>query len=171
MARGIRRFAFRSAGLLAMLGLAACGTGPRLAEGGAALECAPYARAVTGLRLSGDAAAWWTEAAGIYARGSRPRPGAVLVFRRSDRLPSGHVAVVARVLSGRSILVNQANWVHRRVTRDEPVMDVSAGNDWSAVRVWWQPSGRMGSRVYPTYGFIVPAPAPAPARRVALGGG
>jgi CHAP domain len=160
MRRGIRRFASLAAALAAMLGLAACGTGPHLAQGGAAqgsvLECAPYARAVSGVRLFGEADAWWNEAAGVYARGPRPVPGAVLVFRRSGRLPFGHVSVVTRILSGRSILVSQANWVHRRVTRDEPVVDVSPGNDWTAVRVWWQPGGQLGSHVYPTYGFIVP---------------
>jgi hypothetical protein len=80
----------------------------------------------------------------------------VLVFRREERLPSGHVAVVSRVLSGRQILVTQANWVHHRVTEDQPVVDVSAGNDWTEVRVWWPPIGQMGSHAYPAYGFIRP---------------
>ncbi len=51
---------------------------------------------------------------------------------------------------------HQANWVPHRVTQDMPVMDVSPANDWSAVRVWWPPSGQMGSRHYPTWGFILP---------------
>jgi len=52
--------------------------------------------------------------------------------------------------------VTQANWVHRRITRDEAVLDVSPGNDWSRVRVWWAPSRALGTTVYPTYGFIAP---------------
>jgi hypothetical protein len=65
-------------------------------------------------------------------------------------------AVVSSVISERTILVTQANWVAHRVTEDMPVMDVSPANDWSAVRVWWPPSGQMGSRHYPTWGFILP---------------
>jgi hypothetical protein len=41
------------------------------------------------------------------------------------------------------------------------VLDVSPGNDWSAVRVWWPPSQAWGVTVYPTYGFIQPHPAGA----------
>ena len=119
----------------------------------------PYARQVSGLQLHGEAYSWWEQAAGRYDRGSVPRPGSVLVFRRSDRLGSGHVSVVERVVSDREVTVTQANWVPRRVTRGEPVVDVSPDNDWSAVRVWWEPSLALGRTAYPTYGFIGPAPA------------
>ncbi len=147
--------------VLAVL-LSACGFGPRRivsSSGYAALECVPYARQVSGLQLHGEAHSWWEQAAGRYDRGSVPRPGSVLVFRRSARLGSGHVSVVERVVSDREIVVTQANWVPRRVTRDEPVVDVSPGNDWSAVRVWWAPSLALGRTAYPTYGFIGPATA------------
>jgi hypothetical protein len=75
-------------GLLLLL-LSGCGGGPRLQPGGTlgqsfSLECAPYARAVTGIQLSGEAAWWWDEAAGrYYPRVQQPQPGSVLVFRRS----------------------------------------------------------------------------------------
>jgi surface antigen len=59
-----------------------------------------------------------------------------MVLSRSQRLPSGHVAVVSRVLSRRQIMVTQANWVHHRVTQDQPVTDMSDHGDWSVVRVW-----------------------------------
>ncbi len=39
------------------------------------------------------------------------------------------------------------------------MVDVSPGNDWSAVRVWWAPAHALGATVYPTYGFIAPGPA------------
>ena len=146
--------------LLLGLALAGCGSSPRLASGGGsneAIECAPYARQASGIQLYGDAAAWWDEAAGRYARSDQPQPGAVLVFRRSGRLPYGHVSVVKGVSSGREIIVTQANWVHHRIARAEPVVDVSPGNDWSAVRVWWAPSGQLGTTVYPTFGFVGPA--------------
>ena len=142
--------------------LAGCGSGPRpgLTTGpsrSADLECAPYARQVSGIELYGDAADWWDNAAGRYARTIQPSPGAVLVFTRSSRLPHGHVSVVSVLRSEREILVTQANWVHGRIARAEPVVDVSPGNDWSAVRVWWEPARQLGSSVYSAYGFIQPA--------------
>ena len=130
-----------------------------------AIECAPFARQVSGIQLYGDAASWWDQAEGRYDRGSQPVEGGVLVFRRSQRLPYGHVSVVAADVSSREIRVTQANWVHHRVTRDEPVVDVSPGNDWSRVRVWWAPSNSLGSTVYATYGFIGPNPGGAPRPR------
>ena len=146
-----------SAILLAALALSAC-AGPSRHSAGlsrpATVECAPYAREVTGLQLYGDAADWWEAAAGRYGRSAQPSPGAVLVFERSSRLPHGHVSVVAGQPGDREITVTQANWVHGRIARSEPVVDVSPGNDWSAVRVWWEPSGQLGTTTYRTYGFI-----------------
>lgn len=144
--------------LIGTILLAGCGGG-RVAEttSPSNIECAPYARQISGMALYGDAADWWDGAAGRYARGVQPSEGAVLVFRRSDRLPHGHVSVVTSAEGGRAIRVTQANWVHHRVARDEPVTDVSTANDWSAVRVWWAPAGQLGSTVYPTYGFVGPA--------------
>lgn len=143
------------------LALAACGSsvphGPRVGDyvgGTVPLECAPFARALSGVRLSGPAADWWWKADGQYARSYTPVVGSVLVFQRTQRLPEGHVAVVSRVLSRREILVTQANWVHHRVTSDQPVIDISANGDWSAVRVWWPPSAQMGVTDYPALGFI-----------------
>ena len=127
-------------------------------DASAALQCVPYARQVSGIQLHGEAFSWWEQAAGRYGRGRVPVRGSVLVFRRSARLGSGHVSVVDRVVSEREIVVRQANWVPRRITR-EPVMDVSPGNDWSAVQVWWAPSRAWGRTAYPTYGFIGPAVA------------
>ena len=124
---------------------------------GSALECAPFARQASGLQLFGDAAGWWDQAAGVYARGTTPRPGAVLVFRATGRLPHGHVSVVARVLSRREIEVDQANWVHHHLGQSESVVDVSDQNDWSAVRVWWAPSQALGATTYAAYGFVGPS--------------
>lgn len=137
--------------------------GSRLASLGPyrSVECAPYARARSGLSLRGAAHAWWREAAGRYQRGQVPIPGSVLVFRRSARLPYGHGSVVRRVVSGREIRVDQANWAHHRLGRDDPVMDVSRANDWSKARVWWAPSGALGRSAYATYGFVGPGPAGA----------
>src|SRR5579863_1557304 len=148
--------------LLLLLALAACGSsGPegnaRLGDyvgGSVPVECAPFARALSGVRLWGEAADWWPEAAGRYERGETPSVGSVLVLYRSGRLPSGHVAVVSQVVGRREILVTQANWVRGRVSEDQPVIDVSEENDWSLVRVWWPPVGQMGISEYAAYGFI-----------------
>lgn len=150
--------------LLVLLGLAGCGGGSRAVTGAgtsSSLECAPFARQVSGIQLFGEAYSWWDKADGLYDKSSEPVEGGVLVFRRSGRLPSGHVSVVAERISDREIKVTQANWVHHRITRDESVLDVSPNNDWSRVRVWWAPSRVLGSTVYPTYGFIAPSRARA----------
>ena len=130
------------------------------------VECVPYARQASGVQLYGDAADWWDEAAGRYARSARPQAGAVLVFERSARLPHGHVSVVTSVTAPRAVLVTQANWVHHSIGAAEPVVDVSPGNDWTAVRVWWAPAHALGVTVYPAYGFVGPAGAD-PAGRIA----
>jgi hypothetical protein len=140
--------------LLALSACASRGPAGDYVGGSVPLDCVPFARALSGVRLSGAAADWWLQADGRYGRDNAPSIGSVLVLRRSGRLPSGHVAVVSQVLSARQVLVTQANWVHSRVSEDQPVTDVSPANDWSMVRVWWPPSGAMGITDYLAYGFI-----------------
>jgi CHAP domain len=121
------------------------------------MSCVPFARADSGIKLAGDAYAWWGHAAGVYARGDAPVPGSVLAFRANVRMRLGHVAVVSRVINRREIEVDQANWGDGgAITRSVPVIDVSEDNDWTAVRVALG-DGRYGS-VYPTYGFIYDRP-------------
>ncbi len=120
------------------------------------VQCAPYARQVSGVNLRGRAASWWWEARGHYQRSHRPQPGSVLVFRASSRIPDGHVSVVRRLRTRRRIEVDHANWVGGRIEHSVPVEDISPRGDWSLVRVWWAPAGSMGRRAYPTYGFILP---------------
>ena len=142
------------------LSLGACGSSSGSGHvgdyvgGSVRLECAPFARALSGVRLSGAAADWWWQAEGRYSRSYTPTVGSVLVLSRTGRLRSGHVSVVSRVISSREVLVAQANWVRDRVTEDQPVVDVSPGNDWSVVRVWWPPSSQMGITEFPAHGFI-----------------
>lgn len=114
--------------------------------------CVPFARAVTGIEIRGNARTWWKQAAGKYERGSQPRIGAVMNFRGSRKMPMGHVAVVSNVVDSRTVLVDQANWERNRITQDTLVVDVSAKNDWSQVRVA-SANGTLG-RVNPVYGFI-----------------
>lgn len=116
------------------------------------LWCVPFARAVTGVEISGNAKTWWARAKGLYARGHKPQVGAVMAFAASRSMPKGHVAVVSKVVSEREILIDQANWERNRVTQDTLVVDVSAKGDWSAVKVA-NARGTLG-RVNPINGFI-----------------
>ncbi len=166
-------------GWLGLAGLSAC-AGPQVAqpvglsrpvpglgpyEG---LSCVPYARTRSGIALRGDAWQWWAAADGRYPRGQRPAPGAVLVLARSSRLREGHVAVVREVVSAREIRVDHANWasgaLRGRVALDQPVLDVSARNDWTAVRVWYPRTASLGATVFPAHGFIMPRSEMAAAR-------
>ncbi|HXD02460.1 MAG TPA: CHAP domain-containing protein, partial [Novosphingobium sp.] len=45
------------------------------------LQCVPYARAVSGVLIFGDARTWWDQADGRYARGTTPKVGAVMTFK------------------------------------------------------------------------------------------
>src|SRR6516165_1932133 len=124
-----------------------------------AANCALYARAETGVALFGSAGGWWDEANGRYERGHVPAVGSILVFKRTQQIPSGHVAVVAQVIGPREILVDHANWYHGAVTRGMSVIDTSSAHDWTSVAVINPPSGTLG-RDYPTYGFVYPGAGP-----------
>jgi len=145
---------------LLFLALASC-AGPRLESPShfgspTHLTCVPYARDVSGIDLSGDAYEWWDEADGVYPRSQTPRTGAVLVLAPHGNMDVGHLAVVTSVEGAREILVTQSNWLPHRIEHDQPVEDVSAGNDWTQVRVWYEPAHALGRTVYPAYGFILP---------------
>ncbi len=114
--------------------------------------CVPFARQVSGIEIKGNAATWWHKAGGQYERGSMPQIGAVMNFRASKSMPMGHVAVVSKVVDERQVLVDQADWIRNRITKDTLVVDVSAQNDWSQVRVA-NSDGTLG-RTNPVYGFI-----------------
>lgn len=153
-------------GLVLLLPLAGCGTArpprPGVPQPGpnAEMSCVPYVRLRTGVSLRGDARVWWGAAAGRYRRSRRPEPGAVLVLAGTRRLPSGHVAVVSRVVSAREIRVDHANWAsgaaRGRIALDQPVQDASPGNDWSLVRVWYPGVNDFGTTLFAAQGFILP---------------
>jgi hypothetical protein len=105
------------------------------------------------VKLFGDAWRWWSAAAGLYDRGAIPRAGSVLSFQSNPRMPLGHIAVVTRVISQREIEVDHANWAPGAVGRQVHVLDVSAANDWTAVRVELPEPDHFGA-VYGTNGFI-----------------
>jgi surface antigen len=127
------------------------------------LQCVTFVRKITGIQIFGDAWTWWAKATGHYAKGTSPQSGAVLVFRPSGRMRRGHVAVVDQVLTDRIIQINHANWSpidgrRGKVEQDVTVIDVSPANDWTQVKVWYDPLGDMGHTVYATYGFIYQPP-------------
>ncbi len=135
------------------------GTPARIVVPATPLQCVPYARQVSGVSIRGDAWTWWRSAKGRYRRGGTPSVGSVLVLKRTRRLRLGHLAVVKVILNDRLIVVDQANWLNRgRLPLNIPVRDVSAGNAWSEVRVWYAPGGNYGTRTYPVQGFIHPEP-------------
>lgn len=125
------------------------------------LQCVPYAREVTGIRIRGDAWTWWGQAEGRYARGSRPKVGAVMAFQPHGKMELGHVAAVSRIVDSRTVLLRHANWSPingRRGQIEDNVraVDVSPENDWSQVRVWFAPIAGLGSTAWPIQGFIYP---------------
>lgn len=126
-------------------------------------QCVAYAREATGVAIRGNANTWWGQAEGKYARGRAPKPGAILAFKSMRGMPMGHVAVVAKVVGDRELLLDHANWSRRgKVERGVRAIDVSPEGDWSQVRVWYAGIGDMGKRVNPAFGFIYPDHAVAP---------
>jgi surface antigen len=123
------------------------------------LQCVPYARERSGVQIYGDAHTWWDQAAGRYARGSRPRVGAVMAFRPAGSMVLGHVAAVSRVIDTRTVLLDHANWSpidgrRGQIERGVRAIDVSPANDWSQVRVWYAPLQDLGTTAWPVAGFI-----------------
>lgn len=121
--------------------------------------CVQYVQSYGDVKLRGDGWQWWDNAAGHYDRGQTPKPGAVLVLKRTGHLRSGHVAIVSKVIDKRTILVDHANWGWSRDTKGRVhmgmrVVDVSPKNDWSQTRFWFEPGNTLGSRTYPAYGFV-----------------
>ncbi len=134
-----------------------------LAPAGAAADgywqCVPFARLISGIQIWGDAWTWWKQAAGKYETGAQPKFGAVLCFKPTARMKLGHVAVVSQVLTDRVIQITHANWseiggTRGQVEKDVTLIDVSANNDWSQVKVWYDPVRQLGGSVYATHGFI-----------------
>lgn len=126
-----------------------------VAQAADVLQCVPYARAVSGIEIYGDALNWWDKAEGRYERGQTPRKGAVMSFQPTGPMTLGHVAVVSKVLGPREILIRHANWSQPgAIEEDVLARDVSEVGDWSEVKIWFSPNGRMGARTNPVNGFI-----------------
>jgi surface antigen len=125
------------------------------------LQCVPYARALTGVEIRGDAHTWWGQAEGRYQRGNRPKVGAVMAFIPHGNMRLGHVAAVKRLVDSRTLIISHANWstiggVRGHIEEDVRVVDASEANDWSRVRVWYTPNAALGTTEWPLHGFIYP---------------
>lgn len=125
------------------------------------LQCVPFARALTGVAIFGDAHTWWKQAEGRYQRGDTPKVGAVMAFRPHGNMRLGHVAAVRKILDKRTLLISHANWstidgVRGHIEENVRVIDVSEDNDWSRVRVWYTPNSALGGNEWPLHGFIYP---------------
>jgi hypothetical protein len=73
----------------------------------------------------------------------------------------GHVAAVSGIIDSRTVLLRHANWSSPGQIEDNVrAIDVSSGNDWSEVRIWHGPSGKLGARHWPLYGFIYRSGSP-----------
>ena len=144
---------------IAMMIAAISGPAPAAATG--VLQCVPFARAMSGINIHGDADSWWGQAAHQFDRGLRPKVGAVLAFKATAVMPRGHVAVVDSIIDERHILLDHANWSQPgMIEQGVLAVDTSVAGDWSEVRVWYAPVHGLGSRESPAYGFIyTPAPA------------
>lgn len=127
------------------------------------ISCVPYVRQATGVAIRGNGGEWWHNAAGLYARGHRPEPGAIMAFSPTSQMPLGHVAVVQEVLSPRKVLIHHANWGGPGISRGSimagvSVVDVSLRNDWSSVRVQVGQYQESFGSIYPIQGFIYDRP-------------
>ena len=124
-------------------------------DGHKPLQCVPYARDHSSVKIHGDAYTWWDQAAGKYQRSSLPSDGAVMVLNNYAGPARGHVAVVRALVGPREIRVDHANWLDDgSIYVNDPVEDVSSDNDWSLVRVYNLKAGAWGGKIYPVQGFI-----------------
>jgi surface antigen len=148
--------------------LAACTSAPDYSSrypdaerstGDGALQCVPYAREQSHVQIYGDAYTWWDKAEGRFARSGAPSEGAVMVLYNYAGPNRAHVAVVREIVNPREIRVDHANWLDDgAIYVNDPVQDVSPGNDWSQVRVFNIRAHAWGGKTYQVQGFIGPGP-------------
>lgn len=136
--------------------LASVDVNPRTVLISRRLQCVPFARERSGVAIRGNANTWWKQAAGDFVRVKSPVVGSVMVMNTRR----GHVGVVTKIIDSRHIVIDHSNWLSNgQIYLDQPVMDVSANNDWSKVVVWHPNLQQFGKRALGVPGFIVDAPA------------
>jgi hypothetical protein len=123
-------------------------------------QCVPYARVHTGITIYGDAYTWWDKSRGLYAHSRSPRLRSVMMLTGYAGPNRAHLAVVSSLVSSREVRIDHANWFNDgAVYLDDPVLDVSAENDWTEVRIWNIRAQSWGTRTYLVRGFIGPGRA------------
>lgn len=136
--------------------LASADIQPRTVLISSRLQCVPFARERSGVAIRGNANTWWKQAAGEFVRVKAPAVGAVIVMKTRR----GHVAVVTKIVDNRTVIIDHANWLSNgQIYLDQPMMDVSANNDWSKVVIWHPTLGQFGKRALGVSGFILDASA------------
>ena len=129
------------------------------------LQCVPFARDHSAVKIYGDACTWWGQAAGKYHARLPPETGAVMVLSGYAGPERGHVAVVQKIISPREISVDHANWLDDgSIYLNDPVVDISADNDWSEVRVWNIKTGAWGGKFIRSRVLSCPPPPIRPCR-------
>jgi surface antigen len=137
------------------LALAAGLSTPATSSRKGALQCVPFARQASGIDIRGNAKTWWAKADGHYARGNKPREGAVLAMPGFGKMAQGHVAMVSKLVDDREVLLTHANWSRRGlIERNVRAVDVSDKGDWTRVKIWFAANHDLGTTSYPAYGFI-----------------
>ncbi len=128
---------------------------PALSSKKGYLQCVPFAREMSGIDIRGNAKTWWAQADGRYARGNKPREGAVLAMPGHGKMRLGHVAMVSKLVNDREVRLTHANWSRRgMIERNVKAIDVSEKGDWTRVKIWFAGNGDLGTTSYPAYGFI-----------------
>ncbi|GAA0613344.1 hypothetical protein GCM10009422_05370 [Brevundimonas kwangchunensis] len=160
----------KAAAVAATLGFFALGFTAPAAQADPYWQCVTFARMFSGIQIFGDAHTWWRQAQQRFQTGQRPQTGSVLSFASSGRMRLGHVAVVSEILTDRVIRVTHANWGGSRgkVEENVTVVDVSDDNDWTEVKVWYNPIHDLGTTVYPTNGFIYASAPQQPAGEILM---
>src|ERR1700744_374744 len=67
------------------------------------VQCAPYAREHSAVKIFGDANTWWNQAEGHFVRAPLPEEGSILVLADYAGPDHGHLAVVRKLVSAREI--------------------------------------------------------------------
>jgi hypothetical protein len=92
-----------------------------------ALQCVPYAREHSAIKITGDAYTRWDQAAGRHERDANPAAGTVMVLCNYAGPQRGHVGAVRRMISAREIRIDHANWLDNG--DDEAAPALMACND------------------------------------------
>ena len=66
---------------------------------------------------------------------------------------------MSRIVDSRTVLLRHSNWSpingrRGQIEDDVRAVDVSDNNDWSEVRVWFDPIQSLGGTAWPVTGFI-----------------